>query len=191
MTGSTTVPDEVLDATPGDRARAAADALGDEPLTGWCADLMTGRAVWGEPGRPDIGWVGGRVVHGWGSPEHLHDDTIYWSRVWAARTLLYVWNEDCGAEVVAALNDSAWRVREMCAKVCARWEVGAAADPCLGLVDDETPRVRAAAVRVLGATGEAEHAAGIRKALNDPDQHVRAAAERALKQLERRLDRQV
>ena len=55
----------------------------------------------------------------------------------------------------------------MCAKVAALSEVAAAADASLALVDDDTPRVRAAAGRVLGVTGEAEHADGIRQVLDD------------------------
>lgn len=179
----------VLDGTPGDRARAAAEALGVDPLTTWCADLLARRASWGAPDLPDVGWVGGRQASTWGSPDHLTAETGYWSRVWAARTLLHVWSDRCAADVVAALGDPAWRVREMSAKVAARWEVAAAADACLLLVDDETPRVRAAAVRVLGATGEAEHADGLRRALDDPEPAVREAAGRGLRALEERLDR--
>src|SRR6478609_1918139 len=184
------VETEVLRATPGDRARAAADALGDEVLTSWCADLLAGRAAWGDPDLPDIGWVGGQVASGWGSPDHLDDATRYWSRVWAARTLLYVWTEPSGPDVVAALGDPAWRVREMCAKVAARWEVGPAAETCADLVTtDAVPRVRAAAARVLGAVGEAEGADALHEAVDDPDESVRTSAARALSTLERRLDR--
>lgn len=179
----------VLDGTPGDRAVAAAEALGDDVLTGWCADLLARRSNWGDPDMPDTGWVAGRTAHTWGAPGHLTDETDYWFQVWAARTLLYVWNDPCTADVVAALQDPAWRVREMCAKVAARWEIAAAADPCLVLVEDDIPRVRAAAVRVLGVTGEAEHASGIRQARDDPDPTVRDAADRALNRLEERLDR--
>ena len=183
------VLDTVLDASPGDRARSAADALGDAELTAWCRDLIAGRVAWGDPAGPDIGWVGGRAARGWGSPERLDDTTDYWARVWAARTLLYVWDDACTAEIVAGLSDPAWRVREMCAKVGARWEVGPVADACAVLVDDEIPRVRAAAIRVLGVTGEAEHADAVRRALDDADASVSAAAERALRTLQRRLDR--
>lgn len=88
-----------------------------------------------------------------------------------------------------ALGDPAWRVREMCCKVAARWEVGPAAGRCLDLLGDETPRVRAAAVRVLGAVGEAEHSDSICSALEHENEVVREAAERALTHLETRLDR--
>ena len=181
---------DVLHATPGDRARAAADALGDDVLTSWCADLLAGRVAWGDRDLPDIGWVGGQAVHGWGSPDHLDDATAYWSRVWAARTLLYVWSDRCEPDVVAGLSDPAWRVREMCAKVAARWEVSPAAETCAALVEtDEVPRVRVAAARVLASTGEAEHAPALRGARDDPEESVRIAAERALRALARRLDR--
>lgn len=180
---------DVLDATPGDRARAAADALGDEAVTRWCADLIAGRARWGDPELPDPAWVAGRAATSWGAPDHLDRSTDYWVRVWAARTLLYVWDEAAGPDVVAAFTDPAWRVREMCAKVCVRWEVAAAADPALELVDDEVPRVRAVALRVLGALGEAEHVEQVLAACDDPDPAVREAAGRALRLIERRLDR--
>jgi hypothetical protein len=42
---------------------------------------------------------------------------------------------------------------------------------------------------VLGAVGEAEHAAALHEAVDDEDESVRAAAARALSTLERRLDR--
>ncbi|MFC7594085.1 HEAT repeat domain-containing protein [Terrabacter sp. GCM10028922] len=186
------VDDKVLRGTPADRARAAAGALGDDVLTAWCADLIVGRVAWGAPDLPDAHWVGGAAVDGWGSPDHLDDDTIYWSRVWAARTLLYVWDDACSTDVVAGLDDPAWRVREMCAKVAARWEVGAAGERCAALVvQDGLPRVRAAAARVLGAVGEAEHAPALHDAFHDAEESVRSAAERALRTLERRLDRRL
>ena len=59
------------------------------------------------------------------------------------------------------------------------------------MLDHDLPRVRAAAVRAVGAAGEYEHADAIRPLANDPDQTVRAAVERALAKLEDRLDRPV
>ncbi|EWT06930.1 hypothetical protein N864_11940, partial [Intrasporangium chromatireducens Q5-1] len=179
----------VLDATPGDRARAAGDALGDRDLVAWCAALLGRRARWGSPQWPDPGWLAGRTAHGWGAPERLTGERDYWARVWAARTLLYVWDESAMLDVVAGLGDPAWRVREMCAKVCVRWAVDEAADGCARLLDDDTPRVRVAALRVLGASAEGEHVPAVRAALGDPDETVRAAAERALRRLADRLDR--
>jgi HEAT repeat protein len=185
-------PDEVLDATPADRALAAADALGDDVLTDWCADLLTGRRAWGESGSPDLGWVGGRASRTWGAPGRLAGERDYWARTWAARTLLYVWDDAAAPAVVAGLTDPAWRVREMCAKVAARWEVGQAADACRALAtDDDVPRVRAAALRALGVVGEGEDASVVHDALDDPEASVRTAAGRALDRLRSRLDRDV
>ena len=56
---------------------------------------------------------------------------------------------------------------------------------------DAVPRVRAAAVRVLGAVGEAEHGDALHDALDDDEEAVRVAAARALRHLEERLDRPV
>lgn len=195
----TVSPEGVADATPGERARAAADALGDAVLTRWCADLLAGRAAYGDPGEPDPGWLAGRVATTWGSPARLvgsdHDrgwgsgQKEYWVRTWAARTLLYVWDDDCAPDVVAGLGDPSWRVREMCAKVVVRWEVGEAADAVAGLLDDVNPRVRVAAMRALAAVGENEHLAALERAGDDDERAVRTAAGRALHRLRGRLDR--
>lgn len=48
----------------------------------------------------------------------------YWLRVWAARGLLWAWDDAAQPAIVDALNDDAWRVREMAAKVVARHQLG-------------------------------------------------------------------
>ena len=48
-----------------------------------------------------VGSAAGRRARG-ESPDHLTDETDYWFQVWAARTLLDVWNDACTADVVAA-----------------------------------------------------------------------------------------
>ncbi len=88
---------------------------------------------------------------------HPRRDQRYWLRVWAARALLYAWDERAQDAVLAALADEAWRVREMSAKVVARRQLGEAL-PAVALLqhDDPVPRVRAAAARataVLTAAG--------------------------------------
>ncbi len=75
--------------------------------------------------------------------------TGYWPRVWAARGLLYAWNETAVAAVVAATSDEAWRVREMAAQVTARHRIDAGLDAVVRLRDDPVPRVRAAAERAI------------------------------------------
>lgn len=73
----------------------------------------------------------------------------YWPRVWALRGLLYAWDETAIGAVIAASDDSHWRVREMSAKVVARRRLEDAHDAMVTLVDDEVARVRAAAERAL------------------------------------------
>jgi HEAT repeats len=73
----------------------------------------------------------------------------YWPRVWAARGLLYAWDDRATAAVVRATADDAWRVREMAARVIARHGVGDALSAVAELRDDHVPRVRSAAARAL------------------------------------------
>jgi hypothetical protein len=71
----------------------------------------------------------------------------YWLRVWAARTLLYVWDDSAAAAVRDALSDDSWRVREMAVRVVARRLLGDALPAIAALRNDPVPRVRAAAAR--------------------------------------------
>lgn len=73
----------------------------------------------------------------------------YWPRVWAARGLLHVWDERASAAIIGATADEHWRVREMAAKVIARYRVGDGMEAVLGLRADPVPRVRAAAERAI------------------------------------------
>jgi len=107
-------------------------------------DLLSGRDVddalmvaLGGPGADHVlaGGAGGR--HG------------YWPRSWAARGLLYAWQDGATPAVVHATTDEAWRVREMAAKVIARHRLGDAIDAVSQLQDDPTARVRAAAHRAI------------------------------------------
>ncbi len=134
-------------------------------------------------------FLGGRGVR----PRLRHDDLVaaeqdHWPRVWALRALRYVWGEDLGPAVVAALDDPAWRVRETAALVAGVREVGGAADPAATLVDDDVPRVRVAALRALAAVGEHEHVPAVRAALEDSEPAVRGAARATVGRLETRLD---
>ena len=113
----------------------------------------------------------------------------YWLRTWSLRAMLYAWHETAAPAVVDALADEHWRPREMAAKVVALRQIGAGADAAAVLVDDPTPRVRAAAARGIGVVGEAEHAQPLRVLERDPDPAVRAHADRALTQMAVRLDR--
>ena len=102
----------------------------------------------GEPVDPDLvvalGGPPARAVlaRAPGCPEH-------WLRVWAVRGLLWAWEERALPAVVTALDDEAWRVREMALKVVARHGLGDALERVAGCRDDTVPRVRAAAERAL------------------------------------------
>jgi hypothetical protein len=184
---------DYLEAHPGERALAARDALGTDVLVDWCVDLLTGRIssarACTDPSLPDLTWLGGRSVSGevsWSPAEPPND---YWVRVWAARTFLYVWRDDVPAALVEGLSDDHWRVRHDIARVVAKREVGQAVPHLLPLLDHELPRVRVVAVRAIGAAGEAEHVPAVAALRDDGDASVRAAVERALDRLVRRLDR--
>lgn len=75
----------------------------------------------------------------------------YWLRVWAARGLLWAWDDNAIEAIGSALRDPAWRVREMGAKVIARHVVGDLLDAVADLRDDPVSRVRAAATRAVDA----------------------------------------
>jgi hypothetical protein len=173
-----TVP---LAATPAERIRWGVARWGEAELVHACAAVLRGEP----PDAEVLLCIGGR---GADTMQAKGLDLVYWPKTWAARALLYAWREEAGPAVVTALADPAWRVREMCAKVCALREVGAAADALGPLLADPVPRVRAAAARAVGAVGEAEHAPALRALLTD-EQLVRAPAARALRQLAARLDR--
>jgi HEAT repeat protein len=105
------------------------------------------------------------LVHAIGGPAadsvlgpHPRRDQRYFLRVWAARALLYSWDDGAPGlreAVLAALADESWRVREMAAKVIARREIGEGLTAVAALQQDPVPRVRAAAARataILTAT---------------------------------------
>lgn len=73
----------------------------------------------------------------------------YWLRVWAARGLLWAWDDVALPSVESALCDEAWRVREMTLKVVARHKLEDTLLTVVDLQDDPAARVRAAASRAL------------------------------------------
>jgi len=181
-----------LDATPAARVAELVTLAGREAVVSWCTDLLAGRVGPADPGRPPLTWLGGPSTP-WlmGLEGDAYEVNAYWVRVWGARGLLHCYEPLAARDLVAALADRSWRVREMAAKVAARWLVGEAADALVPLVGDEVPRVRAAAVRALGEVGEGEHADALHDAQDDPEGAVRRVAETALARLRARLDRDV
>jgi hypothetical protein len=111
----------------------------------------------------------------------------YWVRTWGARGLLYTWSPACEATVLARYADEHWRVAEMCLKVAALRElpVTAAVET---LAEHELPRVRVAAVRLLGVSGDNEHVSLVRTLCEDASHEVRQSAVRALETMASRLD---
>lgn len=73
----------------------------------------------------------------------------YWTRVWAARGLLWAWDDRAHPEIAAALDDEAWRVREMAVKVVARHRLGDLIDQVAALRDDPVHRVTDRATRAV------------------------------------------
>lgn len=71
----------------------------------------------------------------------------YWLRVWAARGLLWAWDDVALPSLMGALDDEAWRVREMALKVVARHRLDDTLATVVDLQGDPVPRVRAAASR--------------------------------------------
>jgi HEAT repeat protein len=116
---------------------------GREAVVSGCLDLIEGREVDSELivalGGPPARWA---ITGGEGGPD-------YWLRVWAARGLLWAWDDRSAARgaVVAMTRDSSWRVRARAAKVAARHRVGEALEAMQALQQDPVPRVRAAAER--------------------------------------------
>ena len=150
---------------------------------------ISGEAAYGAELPKLVAITGAENPGGWKQP--VDPVNYYWIRVWAARAFLYVWRDDVVDALRVAASDPAWRVREHVARITAQRELGQLVDALLPDLDHELPRVRAAAVRAVGAAGEYEHADAIRPLADDPDQTVRAAVERALTNLETRLDRPV
>jgi HEAT repeat protein len=163
---------------PADWVAAACDDLGVDAVVGWCVGLLDGRAVVDGPSLDLIGGPGAaRLV---ASPQ-VPGSFDYWARVWAARALRYAWQDraDVHRAVVSALADPAWRVRETAAALVRVHELGAGAEALRGLLDDEVPRVRAAAARALAVVGEHDDLEALATV---------ADVDRARRQLAERLD---
>lgn len=174
-------PPEDLTALPRDLVAEYAARVGEPAAVGACVELLGGADPVGHAdvlpylaGRPGASYLGG----GWQD---------YWPRVWGARGLLYVWDDAATHAVLAGLGDDAWRVAEMCLKVSTLRELPAG-DGAVRLAGHGLPRVRAAAIRALGAAGDVEHVDAVRVALDDGAEEVRRAAARALDRMGTRLD---
>lgn len=129
--------------TPRQRVEQECARRGKAAVVATCVRLIEGREVEAEL-LVTLGGPGARKFLDGG----VHADT-YWLRVWGARGVLWAWDASATEAIRAALEDDAWRVREMAAKVVARHLVDDALDSVAALMHDPAPRVRAAATRAL------------------------------------------
>lgn len=176
---------------PREVVQAAVAAHGEDTVIDWAVAFLigeiSGTAAYGEELPKLVAITGSANPGGWSQP--VDPVNYYWIRVWAARVFLYVWRDDVVDALLAVADDPAWRVREHVARIAAQRELGQLVDALLPMLEHELPRVRAAAVRAIGAAGEYEHAEAVEELAGDPDLTVRAAVERALVKLSERLDR--
>jgi hypothetical protein len=172
--------DVPLDDSPAHRIAVAVERFGEKNVAERAASLLRG----GNEGEQFLLWVGGRHAQGVldGAPP------LYWPEVWGARALNYVWDESCESAVIAGLSDRAWRVREMCARVCLGRKLGTS-QSLSPLLSDENERVRIAGARAIAEVGEADDAPALTAMLRDPEKEVRRAAQQSLVRLAKRLDR--
>ncbi|MFI5285787.1 MAG: HEAT repeat domain-containing protein [Candidatus Dormibacteria bacterium] len=136
--------------TPRESVEAECRRLGKEAVVAGCVDALAGRdvdnALLLALGGPHASLVlGGRAGGRYG----------HWPRVWAARGLLYAWDDVATRAVIAATSDTAWRVREMAVKVIAHHRLGNALGAAAKLQADPVERVRTAARRAVRILAEA------------------------------------
>lgn len=172
--------------TPREHWAAVVQQHGPTETVSCCVDVLSGAITADRPDAPALAVLDGgayrqRILAG--------EAPDYWLRVWAARGLLYVWDETAVPAVITGLADDHWRVREMSAKVSRLRLLGQAGDDLARLVADDVPRVRKAALRALGEVGETEHAVAVHAALGDHDPDVAATADDTLGLMAQRLDR--
>ena len=130
--------------SPKQRVAAECARIGKERVVAGCVVLLRGGDV-----DPDLlralGGPHAEALLAQGIPP-VHR---YWLRVWAARGLLWCWDDAASDALLGALRDDAWRVREMALKVVARHQLDEAIEHAAALQDDPVPRVRSVAFRAL------------------------------------------
>ncbi|WP_256971543.1 HEAT repeat domain-containing protein [Microbacterium esteraromaticum] len=171
-------PSVPVDLPPKKRLAAAVERYGEPSVVERSLSLLAGN----NEGEDFLLYVGGDHAQGIldGAP------VLYWPELWGARALLYVWNDSAAPAIIDAMNNPAWRVREMSARVVAARELSAASE-LSALLTDKVPRVRVAAAKALAAVGTLEDMDGIRILLKDPEIDVRRGAQQALDALRKRF----
>ena len=179
-------PPRDLEAPVGELIAELADHLGVRATVDLCVELLEGAD---RKDHPDAMPYFTGVVFDEDSPIYYPAQwKDYWVRTWGARGLLYVWDDVATHAVVCGLGDEHWRPAEMCLKVSTRRELGQAGPGACALLGHPLPRVRGQALRTLGAAGDTEHVAAVRRALDDEHPDVRRHAARALERMSARLD---
>lgn len=139
----------VAEVTPRQRIEAACARLGRGTVVAACIELLAGADGDGEM----VTVLGGPHAVQFVHSEH-RSDQHYWLRVWAARGLLWAWDDAALPALSRAMSDDAWRVREMCCKVVARHRLDEMFPQVIRLRDDPVERVsRAASRAVIVLTG--------------------------------------
>ncbi|WP_367948821.1 HEAT repeat domain-containing protein [Microbacterium sp. NC79] len=176
---SSPVPVEL---SPERRLAAAVERYGQRDVVTLALSLLAGN----HESEEFLLYVGGAHAQGIldGAP------VLYWPELWGARALLHVWDDSviddsARALMIGALSNSAWRVREMAARLVAARNL-AATTKLVALLGDEVPRVRAAAATALSTLGSADHIDALRALLKDPEIEVRRATQRSLDALRKR-----
>jgi len=166
-----TLSDIQPDDSPQKRVAAAIDALGEQEVVDRAIALLAGLNA----GEEFLIVAGGPHAQGLldGAPP------LYWPEVWGARVLLYAWADNAKDAVAAGLQNQAWRVREMCARVAGTRGLDAA--PLLReLLTDDVARVRSAGARAIGETGDSSDAELLTNLFKDEEVEVRRAAQQAI-----------
>ena len=134
--------DPITSAAPRRRVAAACRQLGRDAFIRRCAAVLAG----GEEEPEFVAAIGGAPALHLLS-RGIPGDQRYWLRVWAARGMLWAGRPSDPAVLRMALDDAAWRVREMTCKVIARHRVDELLDDVVALEGDPVARVRIGATR--------------------------------------------
>ncbi|MGO3148264.1 MAG: HEAT repeat domain-containing protein [Leucobacter sp.] len=160
------------------RLKVAVERYGEAAVVDRSISLIDGN----NEGEDFLLFVGGEHARGVldGAP------VLYWPELWGARALLHVWDDSATPAAIGTLDNPAWRVREMGARVVAEHELPAVSE-LTALLTDEVPRVRVAAARALGAVGALEDLDLLRPLLKDPEIEVRRGAQQGIDMLRSRF----
>ncbi|MET4781774.1 HEAT repeat domain-containing protein [Glaciihabitans sp. UYNi722] len=166
-----------IDDSPSERIADAVARFGEQIVAERAASLLMG----GNEGDEFLLYVGGRHAQGVldGAPP------LYWPEVWGARALTFAWDESATSAVHRGLGDQAWRVREMCARVCFMRRLPET-EALIALLADEVARVRAAAARALAEIGDVSLTEALTALLQDPEKEVRRAGHDAMVRIAKR-----